>query len=235
MFSTSVNSHRGWAGSKLVIAAVRASSTTVAAVRGAGAAIRRTCHDRSKSGEVTQRGVASRAGGSTTTMRNDGTIRVARSRRSTMRSQSGAPASQATVTIVDLSCGSASMRHVKASLSRMNSSRRSSTAPADRTGGASDTTGCEVAERGPGATVHPPRRDSRRGTGVRRASAVRASRAAVRPAAMNDPFAVVEVLAVEAGAPHLGVGDRLDQLDAALPSQPRQVLARSSTCWHVRT
>ena len=87
--STRVNSQRARAGSNAVIPAVRANSMTVASVCGAGAAIRRRCHPRSKSASGTQRSGPSFSGGSASTLRNPGARRVARSMRSVSTSQSG--------------------------------------------------------------------------------------------------------------------------------------------------
>ena len=98
---------------------LRANSSTVASVFGSAASNRRTCHDRSKSGSTTQRGVASRIGGRTTRCRNPGVSRLARSSRSHNRSQSGRESRSITLTTVDRSSGSCSMYQEKASLSRM--------------------------------------------------------------------------------------------------------------------
>ena len=120
--STSVNSHSGWAGSNAAIAALRAIVRTVPGVWGSGESTRRKCQLRSKPSSTVQRGVASRAGGTTTFLRKDGTSRVTRSSRATSVSQSGRPSSHATTTTVDRSAGSRSMYQVNASLSRMKTS-----------------------------------------------------------------------------------------------------------------
>ena len=87
--SMNVNSQSGRSRSNPAIPVLRANSRTVASVLGGAASKRRTCHDMSKSGSTTQRGVASRSGGCTTRCRNPGDSRVSRSSRSGSRSQSG--------------------------------------------------------------------------------------------------------------------------------------------------
>lgn len=114
-----VNSQSGRSRSKAAIPVLRANSSTVPNVLGGAASNRRTCHERSKSGSTTQRGVANRNGGSTTLCRNPGTSLVARSSRSGSRSQSGLPCSTTTTTTVERNSGSFSMYQEKASVSRM--------------------------------------------------------------------------------------------------------------------
>ena len=114
-----VNSHSGRSRSRPAMPVLRANSRTVASVLGGAASNRRTCHDKSKSGSTTQRGVASRSGGNTTRCRNPGDSRVLRSSRSVNRSQSGLPSRSRTHTTVDRSSGSFSMYQENASLSRM--------------------------------------------------------------------------------------------------------------------
>ena len=124
-----VYSHSGRSRSKPAMPVLRAKSMTGASVFGGGASNRRTCHDRSKSGSTTQRGVASRRGDCTTRWRSPGVTRLARSSRSISRSQSGLRSKIMTLTTVERSSGSSSMYHEKASLSRMCNSTRSLTTP----------------------------------------------------------------------------------------------------------
>ncbi len=123
--SMNVNSHSGRSRSRPAMPVLRANSRTVASVFGGAASNRRTCHDRSKSGSTTQRGVASRSGGNMTRCRNPGDSRVMRSSRSGNRSQSGLPSRSSTHTTVERSSGSFSMYQENASLSRMCTSMRS--------------------------------------------------------------------------------------------------------------
>ena len=104
--SSTVTFHSGRSRSKSDILWRRHSSNTSCHVEPAGIRKRRRWNDRSKSGSITSRGLAHGTGPSTMRCRRIGTCRLARSYRSTRRSQSGSHSRISSPSMVDRMIGS---------------------------------------------------------------------------------------------------------------------------------